>query len=370
MSRSDLLEGDIMLNSTMNPSRASVTKEIYLWNNGIVPYVFDSSLTSYARLVILKAMRTLEGISCVQFKQRKENRYFVRFIRGQGCYSYIGRTMNLKGQVVSIGSGCDSHGVVLHELMHTLGFFHTSSRPDRDAYVIVYTQNIRPGYRRNFRKYSHGEVDRLDAPYDVTSLMHLPRNSWSNNGRNTIQSRAGSHITLGQRKGLSVVDQQQLNQLYKCKNNRGCFFALGLEKGTIRDSQLRASSSQPFLDAHQARLHLTAGSKGNGAWCAAKNTIGEYLQIDLGSIHTISAIATQGMEGLFITSAWVSGYKVQSSVNGNTYSRATNFLSGNWEANSVQYNSLKAPFKARYVRILPTHWYNSICLRVELYGCK
>lgn len=77
------------------------------------------------------------------------------------------------------------------------------------------------GYRRNFRKYSHGEVDRLDAPYDVTSLMHLPKNSWSNNGRNTIQSRAGSHITLGQRKGLSVVDQQQLNQLYKCKNNRG-----------------------------------------------------------------------------------------------------------------------------------------------------
>lgn len=35
-----------MLNSTMNPSRASVTKKIYLWNNGIVPYVFDSSLST------------------------------------------------------------------------------------------------------------------------------------------------------------------------------------------------------------------------------------------------------------------------------------------------------------------------------------
>ena len=77
------------------------------------------------------------------------------------------------------------------------------------------------GYRGNFRKYTHGEVDRLEAPYDVTSLMHLPKNSWSTNGRNTIQSRAGPHVTLGQRKGLSVVDQQQLNQLYKCKNNRG-----------------------------------------------------------------------------------------------------------------------------------------------------
>lgn len=46
------------------------------------------------------------------------------------------------------------------------------------------------------------------------------------------------------------------------------------------------------------------------------------------------------------------------------------FLNGNWDANSVQYNSLKTPFRARYVRILPTHWYNQICLRVELYGCK
>ena len=46
------------------------------------------------------------------------------------------------------------------------------------------------------------------------------------------------------------------------------------------------------------------------------------------------------------------------------------FLSGNWDANSVQYHSLKVPFWARYVRIVPTHWYNHICLRVELYGCK
>ena len=46
------------------------------------------------------------------------------------------------------------------------------------------------------------------------------------------------------------------------------------------------------------------------------------------------------------------------------------FLHGNWDANSVRYNSLQTPFRARFVRIVPTHWYNQICLRVELYGCK
>ena len=70
-------------------------------------------------------------------------------------------------------------------------------------------------------KYSHGEVDRLRAPYDVTSIMHLPQKSWSRNGLNTIESRAGSQVVLGQRIELSVVDRQQLNQLYKCSSNHG-----------------------------------------------------------------------------------------------------------------------------------------------------
>ena len=53
--------------------------------------------------------------------------------------------MDTNGQIVSIGYGCEREEIVLHELMHTLGFFHTNSRPDRDAYVIVYTQNIKSG---------------------------------------------------------------------------------------------------------------------------------------------------------------------------------------------------------------------------------
>ena len=37
--------------------------------------------------------------------------------------------------------------------------------------------------------------------------------------------------------------------------------------------------------------------------------------------------------------------------------------------NSAQYNQAPAAFVARYVRFEPTHWYNEICLRVEIYGC-
>ena len=46
------------------------------------------------------------------------------------------------GQPISIGSGCGFIGTVLHEILHAVGFFHTSSRYDRDSYVVVLPQNI------------------------------------------------------------------------------------------------------------------------------------------------------------------------------------------------------------------------------------
>ena len=47
-------------------------------------------------------------------------------------------------QQISIGSGCEHKGHVLHELMHTVGFMHEQSRKDRDRYVEVSWENIEP----------------------------------------------------------------------------------------------------------------------------------------------------------------------------------------------------------------------------------
>lgn len=49
------------------------------------------------------------------------------------------------GQSISIGSGCAIIDTVLHEIMHAVGFFHTSSRYDRDSYVVIIPENIIPG---------------------------------------------------------------------------------------------------------------------------------------------------------------------------------------------------------------------------------
>ena len=46
---------------------------------------------------------------------------------------------------VSLASGCWDKGTVIHEVLHSLGFWHEQSRPDRDSYVRILTQNIIQG---------------------------------------------------------------------------------------------------------------------------------------------------------------------------------------------------------------------------------
>lgn len=68
------------------------------------------------------------------------------------CSSYVGR---LGGkQTISVGSPDQTdplnrvvckHGNIVHEIAHSLGFFHEHSRPDRDQYVSVLWDNIEGG---------------------------------------------------------------------------------------------------------------------------------------------------------------------------------------------------------------------------------
>ena len=68
----------------------------------------------------------------------------------------------------------------VHELFHTLGFVHEHTRPDRDDFISINMDNIKPGEEKNFEKrpegtsdfFEKGSVDSKNTPYDVLSLLH------------------------------------------------------------------------------------------------------------------------------------------------------------------------------------------------------
>ena len=58
-------------------------------------------------------------------------------------------------------------------------------------------------------------------------------------------------------------------------------------------------------------------NRGYGAWCAATTTdITDYLQVDMGAVHSVCAVATQGEIAL---SEWTTSYKLHVSTDGVTW---------------------------------------------------
>ena len=69
--------------------------------------------------------------------------------------------------------------------------------------------------------------------------------------------------------------------IFKCKFFTGCNYPLGLASGDIFDWQISASSwytADRNCNMKYARLYQPNGR----AWCAGKQTVNEWLLIDLG----------------------------------------------------------------------------------------
>ena len=98
--------------------------------------------------------------------------------------------------MLSSFSGCFQSGLMtpVHELLHTLGFVHEHTRPDRDNFVEVNMDNIKPGKEGNFEKRTRGFSDSRDknsvntrnTPYDILSLLHYGPQDFSKNGEDVI----------------------------------------------------------------------------------------------------------------------------------------------------------------------------------------
>ncbi|XP_077506230.1 nematocyst expressed protein 6-like isoform X3 [Amblyomma americanum] len=158
----DLIEGDIIppKQSKQRFTTYAVVKDRALtWPDGTVFYKYDpdsfppgpeeeEESEDSERYIIVQAMQLIQEKTCVKFEPHTDQKNFVTFAHRPGrCASHVG--MQGEEQVVALDlSYCPGLGQVAHELLHVLGFFHEHSRPDRDEYVDVLWDNIKPGEPR------------------------------------------------------------------------------------------------------------------------------------------------------------------------------------------------------------------------------
>ncbi|XP_057300312.1 zinc metalloproteinase nas-14-like isoform X2 [Hydractinia symbiolongicarpus] len=189
------------------------------WPEAVVPVTFSSKFSETEKATINEAMRTIESVSCVRFKEYTpglvpSNHIYIN--KGTGCWSYVGG--NMGSQELSLGFGCVHTDTAIHELLHALGFFHEQSRPDRDQYVTINTENIRQGYEEDFEISEFSHKDGLGVKYDPESIMHFGRFAFSKNRWSlpTIVLKSNPNRKLGGKK-MTASDILQLNLYYECR---------------------------------------------------------------------------------------------------------------------------------------------------------
>lgn len=179
-----------------------------------IPYQYDpkyyfSPSERYTLETALKALGDRSHV--IQFNVRTTESSYINIIRDAGCYSYVGK---LGGrQDLSLDTGCFINGIVEHEFLHALGFWHEQSRSDRDTYVTINWDNIDFEGQSNFNKFSDDPVYNLGSPYDYGSVMHYGAYDFTNNGLPTIDSKGND---IGQRIRADDEDIFQLQLLYQC----------------------------------------------------------------------------------------------------------------------------------------------------------
>jgi len=217
----------------------------YHWPNGVLYYTIDAAFDSTERATIAAGMKMVEDNSCIRFVARtNENDYVDIIPGGGGCYAQVPyRTGRGRMEIGLQRNGCVYEKVVVHELLHSLGFMHEMNRPDRDTYITINWSNIVNSGAAQFYKdewvgttptlpecddsgnsdgtdysgcYSGWFTDACQLGYDYTSIMHYGLTSFAIDSSQWVMTPVDTSVTFTGNSVLSALDIAKMECLYYC----------------------------------------------------------------------------------------------------------------------------------------------------------
>ncbi|XP_055352925.1 uncharacterized protein LOC129598864 [Paramacrobiotus metropolitanus] len=206
--------------SQFNHSTTGHLDESNYWpNNGKrIPWTVSDEIGQPDKEIIHDAVQAIQTqtFHCITFTQRTLEHDFISFELGRRCESHVGRQGGR--QKVTLTPACMVRGVLMHLIMHSLGFFHEHHRTDRDQFLNIYKNHTAMDVPEDtFRVLSamplHG------TEYDLDSILHYGAYDLSNQtdaDYPVFVPKTRKKVKMGQRQLLSDKDIVKLHTAYNC----------------------------------------------------------------------------------------------------------------------------------------------------------
>jgi len=154
---------------------AKVTKP-HPWPDGVIPYDISKLTESQQTLARLAMQRWMDTGAHITFIPRTNQVEYVHFTGNTNAgnnTSYDGFRKGARTEVnITEFWWRQAEWMPAHELGHVLGFHHEHQRWDRDDFVKIHYENIKPGREHDYDWIPKTNWIASSTAYDFRSIMH------------------------------------------------------------------------------------------------------------------------------------------------------------------------------------------------------